>query len=92
METETMSNTELGPLLGLSHVQVSRIRGGSRYPGILTMKRFESVLGWNAADQLKVHGTPAYAEAFEVAISRYASSRKTEEGPGNESPTPSTAD
>lgn len=86
--SERVSNTELADLLGLSHVQVSRLRSGNRYPGIPSMRQIEKVLGWSAGDQMKAHGTEKYAQEFEAAIERYASDRDNTAGPVERPPDP----
>ena len=78
---ERMTNTELANLLGLSHVQVSRLRSGARTPGVTTMGDIQDVLGWSATDQIRARRDGVYASEFEAAIERYASGRETEKGP-----------
>lgn len=79
--TERVTNTELGNLLGLSHVQVHRIRNATRQPSIEAMVRIEDVLGWPIKDQVKARTNREYATGFEAAVERYASNRATAVGP-----------
>lgn len=88
--TERVTNTELGGLLDLSHVQVHRIRNGTRQPSIEAMVRIEEVLDWAVSDQVHARTSGRYAEGFEAAVSRYAATRNTSVGPeeGERTPTP----
>lgn len=79
--TERISNMEIGRMIGLSHVQVHRIRTGSRLPSTPTMGRIEVEIGWSAGDQVKAYNDGNYALQFERAIERYAQARETETGP-----------
>jgi hypothetical protein len=90
--TERVTNTELGGLLDLSHVQVHRIRNGTRQPSIEAMVRIESVLAWPVADQVRARTSREYAEGFEAAVARYAAARNTDVGPEERSPTPHSLD
>jgi hypothetical protein len=86
--TERMTNTELAGLLGLSHVQIHRIRRGTRGVSIEAMVRIQHVLGWSITDQVAARTRGKYAAGFEEAVSRYAAARETDVGPAEErSPT-----
>lgn len=90
MTTDRVTNIELGTLLGLSHVQVHRIRTGTRHPSVEAMSRIKDHLGWDIGSQVKARmsGGGRYAREFEKAVERYAASRKTDEGPGERTPDP----
>lgn len=90
--TERVTNTELGVLLDLSHVQIHRIRNATRQPSIEAMVRIEQVLGWSIKDQVRARTAGNYASAFETAITRYAADRDTSVGPEERSPTPHSLD
>lgn len=84
---DRVTNVELGELLGISHVQVYRLRVGDRLPSVETMQAIEEHLGWSFQDQGNARGTKTYSGEFEAAIARYASARNTTVGP-EETPTP----
>lgn len=71
----TLTNKDLGVLIGLTHSSVSRIRSGHRLPSPDAMLRIEECLGWPVADQVRAR-TPEgkYAKEFERVISEYSAS------------------
>lgn len=83
---ERMTNGELGTLLDLSHVTISRLRSGTRLPSVEAMVRIEEVLGWKVQDQVEARKDSDYAAKFEDAVTRYASSRNTAAGPEESAP------
>jgi transcriptional regulator with XRE-family HTH domain len=83
-----LSNIEVAGLIGLSHVQVSRIRSGHRLPGIETMMAICKEFDWSMDEQSAARLQGLYAPKFEEALARYASDRKTETGPGERHPGP----
>lgn len=85
---EKMSNMEVAGLIGLSHVQVSRIRSAKRQPGVETMMTIAEVFGWNMDEQAAARKSRTYASKFETALGRYAASRDTTAGSEERAPTP----
>lgn len=79
--SERVTDKEIADLVGLSYVQVNRIRNGSRLPSVEAMIRFAHALRWGAADQMAARESNSYASAFEEAIQRYAAGRDTATGP-----------
>lgn len=86
MDDERMTNGELGNLLDLSHVTISRLRSGTRLPSVEAMVRIQEVLGFTVQDQVDARQEGKYAEKFEEAVSRYASTRNTTVGPEESAP------
>ena len=78
MSTASLTNHELGKLVGLTHSSISRIRSGHRLPSPDAMVRIEKVLGWPVAEQIGARsGEGKYAKAFERRIRAYAKQRTT---------------
>lgn len=86
--TDRVTNVEIAELLGISHVQVYRLRVGDRLPSIETMQMIERELGWSFQEQGDARAANDYPARFEAAITRYASTRNTTAGPETESQTP----
>lgn len=72
----TVSNSELGRRLGVSHATISRIRSGTRAPSYPLMKRIARLVDWDVTEQVEVRHQPdgqrRYSEAFEWHIERFA--------------------
>lgn len=83
---ERLSNIEVGRLVDLSHVQVSRIRSGLRLPGVETMIRICQVFDWSMDDQASARTREKYGPEFEEALARYASRRVTATTPEERAP------
>lgn len=85
---DRVTNTELAGVLGLSHVQIHRIRAGSRKPSINSMVKIEEELAWTVTDQIRARRAGEYAAKFEEAIERYAVAKNTSAGPEERTPSP----
>lgn len=83
----TITNRELGELIGLTHSSVSRIRSGHRWPSIDAMRRIEAVLGWKVDEQIRLRPTDEsgttgrYAKELERRVNRYIRSRDKQPAP-----------
>lgn len=88
MTTEKLSNIEVAELIGLSHVQVSRIRSGQRQAGYETMVMICKVFGWSMDGQATAREQGLYPTEFEKVLVGYALNQNTTVGPEERSPTP----
>jgi transcriptional regulator with XRE-family HTH domain len=65
------TNTSVAERLGVSHVQISRIRSGNRYPSQKLMLLIEAWLSWPLADQAAKRwdaDPQAYAREFDARL------------------------
>lgn len=73
-DSRAATNAAVGAELDLTQSAVSRIRSGTRYPSIRSIKRIAQVYGWPVEEQLKLipaeSGTynTKYAAALEQKI------------------------
>ncbi len=67
-----VTNQKVAEELLVTHSAVSRIRSGDRFPGLTLIQRIANLFGWSVDEQVRLIGSPSYAEEFEkVLIRRY---------------------
>lgn len=69
----TLTNRELGDLVGLTHSSISRIRSGTRIPSSDVMLQIERVFGWPIDEQIRARSK--YAAEFERRVVAYVKAR-----------------
>lgn len=68
----TLTNMQVGALIGLSEASVSRLRAGLRNPTWATMRRVAEALTWPVPDQAAYRENGSWAEEFERRLGEHA--------------------
>lgn len=84
METKTpatMTNQEVGNLIGCTHSMASRLRAGKRLPGLPTLERIHETLEvpWEDLLLARRAGAPTFGKLLQSAVTEYAAKRATEQ-------------
>lgn len=66
----SVTNEEVGKLLGLSHSMVSRLRSGNRGASFDTMMSIERKLGWMVEAQVRSRAAGRWGLDFEAELVR----------------------
>lgn len=78
-KNDTLTNQQVGNLIGLTYSAVSRLRSGNRLPSINTMYAIEAVFSWPVTDQLATRvamgGPVAWSQEFDRRISEHTTTR-----------------
>jgi transcriptional regulator with XRE-family HTH domain len=75
----SMSNPEVGDLLGVHFTFASRIRSGRRTPSLTTMVKIRDVFDWSLDDQAKAIQNGTYPALLEQRIDAYAKTQESKD-------------
>lgn len=77
--TAAVTNRDFAETIGLTHSQVSRLRGGHRLPSVPTMSTIERELEWPIGQQVRAREKGTYAADLEERLCRRYGKTPTED-------------